>query len=149
MSVKGFFELKVKHTFDPGVCIKALRLEEKGRLTKICAEEILRLSDPYVPFAEGSLKNSGHIENGCDVVYTTPYAHYMWEGIVYQDPKLHCAGFLTENGWRSRKGVTKEPTTRSLTYGNGSLRGAKWTDRMLQDGGLKQIEETLQKEVGK
>ena len=78
-----------------------------------------------------------------------PYAHYMWEGIVYEDPDLHCAGFQTENGWRSRKNVQKIPTTRSLEYGNGTLRGAHWADRMLQNGGLEKIEKKLQEELQK
>lgn len=95
--------LRLTRNFDPGVCIKTLGLEEKGRLQRTCANEILRLSDPYVPFDVGSLRDSGHIEDDADVVWNKPYAHYMWEGIVYEDPDLHCAGFQTENGWRSRK----------------------------------------------
>lgn len=139
--------LRLKRNFDPGVCIKTLGLEEKGKLQRICANEILRLSDPYVPFDVGSLRDSGHIEDDTDVVWNTPYAHYMWEGIVYEDPDLHCAGFQTENGWRSRKNVQKVPTTRSLEYGNGTLRGAHWADRMLQNGGLEKIEKKLQEEL--
>lgn len=141
--------LTVTHNFDPGVCVKALGLEEKGRLQQICANEILRLSDPYVPLDEGTLRYSGHIEDGTDTVWNTPYAHYMWEGIVYEDPVIHCAGFQTENGWRSRKNVQKVPTTRSLEYGNGTLRGAHWTERMLQNGGLEKIQKTLQEELRK
>lgn len=141
--------LRVTHNFDLGVCVKTLGLEEKGRLLQICANEVLRLSDPYVPFSEGDLRNSGHIENDTDTVWNTPYAHYLWEGIVYEDPDLHCAGFQTENGWRSRKNVQKVPTTRSLEYGNGTLRGAHWADRMLQNGGLEKIQKTLQEELQK
>ena len=136
-------------TFDAGACIKALGLEEKGRIENLCANEILRLSDPYVPFDQGTLRDSGHIENGNEVVWSTPYAHYMWEGIVYEDPDLHCAGFPTENGWRSRKGVAKVPTDRSMEYSNGSLRGPHWVERMLQNGGLAQIEQELQEELSK
>ena len=141
--------LTVTHNFDPGVCVKTLGLEEKGRLQQVCANEVLRLSDPYVPFAEGTLRDSGHIEDNTDAVWNTPYAHYMWEGIVYEDPVLHCAGFKTENGWRSRKNVQKVPTTRSMEYGNGTLRGAHWTERMLQNGGLEKIQKTLQEELRK
>lgn len=45
-----------------------------------------------------------------------PYAHYQYMGKVWEDPKLHAAGFLTKNGWRSRKDVPKVETNRDLTY---------------------------------
>ncbi|MCM1192021.1 MAG: minor capsid protein [Butyrivibrio sp.] len=136
-------------TFNLGDCIKTLGLEERGRIQQFVANEVLRLSDPYVPLAKGGLMGSGHTEDGTDIVWDLPYAHYMWEGIVYEDPKLHCAGFKTENGWRSRKDVEKVPTDRKLQYGNGNLRGSHWAERMLQDGGRKEIEDKARREVGK
>lgn len=69
--------LRLTRNFDPGVCIKTLGLEEKGRLQQICANEILRLSDPYVPFDVGSLRDSGHIEDDTDVVWNTPYDYFL------------------------------------------------------------------------
>lgn len=141
--------VKVTHSFNVGECLKTLGLEERGRVQRRIAQEILELSEPYVPFAEGRLKESGHIENDADVVWDTPYAQYIWNGIVYEDPDLHCAGFKTDNGWRSRKGVQKVPTTRSLEYQNGNLRGSHWADRMLQNGGLKQIEQAAKEEIKK
>lgn len=130
-------------------CIKKLGLEERGRIQQYVTNEVLNLSDPYVPFDEGTLRDSGHIENGTDVVWRTPYAHYVWEGIVYEDPDLHCAGFqLADGGWASRKGVQKIPTDRSLKYYNGSLRGPKWVDRMLQNGGLEKIQEGARRMAG-
>lgn len=148
-SSKVPFHINISHNFDSGACIKTLGLEEKGQLVKICADEILHMSDTYIPFREGALKKSGKIEDGTDVVWDTPYAHYMWEGIVYEDPDLHCAGFPTENGWRSRKKVEKVPTDRSIEYQNGKLRGAHWADRMLQDGGLEEIQKKLEEELRK
>lgn len=131
-------------------CIKTLGLEEKGRVQQVVTNEVLRLSDPYIPFDEGRLKDSGHIENGTDVVWNTPYAHYMWEGIVYEDPELHSAGFqLKDGGWRSRKGVSKVPTDRKLTYQGEATRGEKWVSRMLQDGGRDKIEQAARNEVKK
>lgn len=130
-------------------CVKALGLEERGRVQQKVTNEVLRLSDPYVPLAKGELKRSGHIENDTDVVWNTLYARYMWNGIVYEDPDLHCAGFKTENGWRSRKGVQKVPTDRSLEYQNGNLRGAHWAERMMQNGGREEIEKAAREEVKK
>lgn len=141
--------IKVTHSFNVGKCLETLGLEEHGRIQRLVADEILRLSEPYVPLDQEDLKDSGHIENDTDVVWDTPYAQYMWNGIVYEDPDLHCAGFKTENGWRSRKDVQKVPTTRSMKYQNGSLRGAHWADKMLQNGGLEKIEQAVRKEIGR
>lgn len=136
-------------TFNLDDCIRTLGLEERGRVQQVVTNEVLRLSEPYVPMAEGDLIASGHIENNTDVVWDMPYARYMWNGIVYEDPDLHCAGFMTDNGWRSRKGVQKVPTDRSLQYQNGNLRGAHWVDRMMQNGGREEIEKAAREAVKK
>ena len=141
--------MKYDCTFNLGDCVRSLGLEERGRVQQVVTNAVLELSDVYVPFDQGTLQASGHIENDTDVVWNTPYARYMWNGIVYEDPDLHCAGFETENGWRSKKGVQKVPTERSLQYHNGNLRGSHWVDRMLQNGGREQIEQMARKEAGR
>lgn len=77
--------------------------------------EVLRLSEPYVPLDianisgdKGRLKNSGHVEV-TDVVWSTPYARYL-----YYHPEF--------------------------TFQGAPMRGGNWVDRMLQNGGMKQIE---------
>lgn len=140
--------MKVKYDFSVKRCIKNLGLDEGGRVQQVVTNEVITLSEPYVPLAEGDLVNCVRIENGTDVVWGLPYAHYMWGGIVYEDPLLHCAGFQVEDGgWRSRKGVQKVPTDRKLEYQNGSLRGPMWVPRMLQNGGAKKIEDEARKAV--
>ena len=144
--------LHYKCDFNLQDCMHTLGVEERGRVQQVVTDEVLRLSDNYVPFQEGGLKASGHIENQTDVVWSTPYARYMWNGVVYVDPDLHCAGFKTENGWRSRKGVKKIPLLippRKLQYNNGSKRSDHWVDRMLQDDGLDAIEKAARLEAGK
>lgn len=140
-------------SLDTRKLMQRLGIEEQGRVQRVVSEEILHLCDPYVPFSKGFLSDSGHVENYTDIVWNTPYAHYMYEGIVYEDPELHCAGFKTENGWRSRKSSEekevpqKVPTERRLEYNNGSRRGAHWVDRMLQNGGRKKVEDTARRAV--
>lgn len=133
--------------------MKRLGLDEGGRVQTVVTNEVINLSEQYVPFDEGTLAGSARIENGTDVVWggpAAPYAHYMWGGIVYEDPVLHCAGFQVEDGgFRSRKGVQKVPTNRRLEYQNGSLRGPLWVVRMLQNGGARLIEEKARKAVGR
>lgn len=136
-------------TFNLGDCIKTLGLEERGRVQQVVTNSVLRLSDDYIPFDEGGLRDSGHVENDTDIVWggkAAPYANYMWNGIVYEDPVLHCAGFqVADGGWRSRKGVQKIPTNRKLQYQNGKKRGSHWVERMLQDGGREEIEQEARK----
>lgn len=146
--------MKVTYDFSVKDCIKNLGLDEGGRVQQVVTNEVITLSEPYVPKAEGDLINSAHVENGTDAVWSTPYAHYMWGGIVYEDPILHCAGFQVEDGgWLSRRqdrgAPQKVPTDRKLEYQNGSLRGSKWVPRMLQDGGAKKIENEARKAVRK
>lgn len=141
--------INVQCDFNLGDCLRTLGLEERGRVQQVVTNAVLELSEPYIPFDEGDLLASGHIENDTDVVWNTPYARYMWNEIVYEDPELHCAGFETENGWRSRKGVQKVPTERKLNYHNGALRGSHWAERMLQDGGQKEIEKMAREAVKK
>lgn len=131
-------------------CIAKMGLEEQGRVERHIAEQILILSDEYIPFDEGGLKDSARISQiglGTVISWNTPYARYMWNGIVYEDPQLHCAGFKTDKGWRSRRGVQKIPTDRKLTYGNGKDRGPKWVDRMMNNGGREAIEQSAREVV--
>ena len=142
--------VKVECSFDLQDCLKTLGLNKGGRVQQVVVNAIWELCDEYVPFDQGDLKASGHIENDTDVVWNTPYAQYMWNGIVYEDPVLHCAGFKTENGWRSRKDVQKVPASdgRGFKYQDGPIRGAHWAERMLQEGGRMEIERRARRAVG-
>lgn len=146
----------VRHqiNFNLGDCISVMGLEPGGRVAEGVAEEIQRLSDDYIPFDEGYLKNksgdiSAELQEGVELTWDTPYAQYMWNGIVYEDPDLHCAGFKTDAGWRSREGVKKIPTNRKLTYRGESTRGPKWVNRMLDNGGREEIEKKAREEIKK
>lgn len=140
-------------TFNLQDCIRTLGMEEGGRVQQYVTHEVLMQSDPYIPMDTGALKSSGHIENETDVVWggqASLYVRYMWNGIVYEDPDLHCAGFeVADGGWRSRKGVQKVPTDRLLEYRGAPMRGAFWVPRMLQNGGLRHIEAGARRVVGR
>ena len=51
-----------------------------------------------------------------EIEYTAPYSAYQYYGEVYVDPKTGAAGFLTDEGWKSRKGIKKIPSGRELQY---------------------------------
>ena len=80
---------------------------------KFIDSEVLRLSDPYVPFRTGMLKKSGIsgtvIGSGI-VEYTAPYAK----------PNYYT------NAGKGKEGMNK-------TSGTKGLRGAFWFDRMKAD----------------
>lgn len=49
------------------------------------ANEILKDTDPYVPFLTGSLSQRSYVE-GNTVVYPGPYARYLYYGKVMEGP---------------------------------------------------------------
>jgi len=99
-------------------------------VTKMVNHRIVR----YMPFSSGVMAtktkflsgipapSEGHLTDKREVISPTeiyipgPYAHYQYVGKKWVDPKTHAAGFLTANGWRSRKNVPKVGTDQDLTY---------------------------------
>lgn len=108
-----------------------------GPVQAIIDSECLRLMEKYTPMRTGILIKAatiGSVIGSGEIRQETPYAHYMYEGIVYVDPKTGKAGFLNAEGmWKSRKNVTKVPSDRQSTYYGGGLRGKKWFERMKAD----------------
>ena len=93
-------------------------LAPNGAVQKFIDSEVLRLSDPYVPFDTGNLKKSGQraTEIGSGIVsYNAPYARYQYYGRVM-------AG-------APPKRVTDIP----LKYQGAPMRGKLWFERMKED----------------
>lgn len=91
-------------------------LDENGRAQTVLDSEVLRYSEPYVPFKTGMLARSGIIGTRLgsgEVVYNAPYAKKQYyfgrtaKGLVY-----------------SRSGKTPKGS---------SLRGRYWIERMKAD----------------
>ena len=121
--------------FNAQECIKALGLDEGGRVQQAIDSEILRVCDPYIPMDNGDLIRSGianTVIGSGEVVWNTPYAHFVHEGIVYVDP-------VTGSPY-ARKDAQKVPTDRKLQYQGAPMRGDHWFDRAMQNGGIKAIE---------
>lgn len=115
--------------FDFEDCLKTLGVDERGRVQQAVVNEVKNLSESYVPFDlagkyadPGRLIRSVHIENGTDIVWSTPYARRWY----YEDANFQGKG-------------------QSASGGKG--RGTYWVDRMMQNGGKRQIEEKIRKEV--
>ena len=68
---------------------------------------------------QGTVIGSGEIDT------PGPYAHYLYEGILYVSP-------TTGSAW-AKKNEIKVPTGKSLTYAGAPMRGKKWFERMKAD----------------
>lgn len=99
-----------------------------SRVEHAIANEVAKDTAKFVPFRTGNLSNSVKIYGGT-IVYPGPYAHYLYEGVVWVDPVLNAAGFLVEQGgvkvWKSRKGVVKVKTDRPLNISTSGQKDAQ------------------------
>lgn len=95
-----------------------------SRVEHAVANDVAKDTAKFVPFRNGRLSNGVQIHGGT-IVYPGPYAHYLYEGVVYVDPVTHAAGFLTKDGWKSRKGVRKVKTHRPLDIGTAEHKDAQ------------------------
>lgn len=114
-------EIIRNHGLDPG-----------GPVQKFFTNEIMRLSDPYVPFRSGPLKNSAHPTPNWDgIIYNAPYARYHWFGKLMVDPITGKGAFYDPRSGRywSRPNTPKVLTNRDLQYTGGHLRGPRWVER--------------------
>lgn len=85
---------------------KARGLDTGGKVQKYIDSEVLRQSEPYVPFLSGKLKQSGIINTKIgsgEVIYRKPYARRQYY----------------ENAGMGREGISK-----------GGRRGKQWFERM-------------------
>lgn len=100
---------------------------------KHLASTVKRLCDPYVPMSSGSaahMKNSAQVaEDGSQILYPGPYAHYQYKGEVM-------AGR-----------APKHYTGRDIQYNDAPMRGKEWDKRMMADRGNEVIDD-LAKFVG-
>ena len=123
-----------------GMMIKKLGLDQKGEVQQALAKEALGYCDGLVPEDTGMLKQSGHIEDGGElIVWSQPYAKYQYYGMLMVDK-------ITGSPW-SKKYGTKKLTDKPLEYhGEGE---SHWFDKAMQNGGRELIIKVARKEVQK
>ncbi|HIY38450.1 MAG TPA: minor capsid protein [Candidatus Agathobaculum merdigallinarum] len=108
--------MRVKTNISPAAILRSRGLGDSDRARVFLANEVARLSDPYVPMRQGTLKNTREIAgDGRTVTYPQPYAHYQYTGEVM-------AGR-----------APKHYTGKALTYHGAPMRGPNWNKRMLAD----------------
>lgn len=114
-------------------------IQDGGPAQKFLESEIIKWCEPYTPKEEGALIASAHPfpkPGGGYVKWDGPYAHYMYEGVVYGPniPKYDDEGNVV--GWWSPP--TKHPTGKPINYitdgpGRNPLAGSHWVERMMAD----------------
>ena len=98
--------------------LKKRNLEERGKLQRFVASEVVRLSDKRVPMVTGTFKRQVKVEDGGKkVVYPGPQARYLYYGKVMVGP------------------APKRVTDKALTYNGAPMRGAMWFERTKTDEG--------------
>lgn len=115
--------------------LKAHGLEPGGRVQAFFTEEVMRRSDPYVPFSSGPLKNTARMTADKDgIVYNQPYSRVHWYGKLMVDPVTKKGAFFNpEYGFWSRPNVQKELSDRDMKYQGAPLRGPRWVERSWLD----------------
>ena len=112
------------------------------KLQKEADAMILESIEAYIPMGDGILIKSGiaHTRIGSGkLIWRTPYARYLYYGMLMVDPLYHIGAFHdTKTGrfW-SRRGVPKVLTSTKLKFNDGGIRGSKWPERWKNDNLLK------------
>ena len=115
--------------------IKNKGLDKGGDAQSFHTQNVLRRIKRYMPFRTGVTYKMTVVQTDIhkpEIVTDAPYGKYLFYGKVMVDPKTGAAGFMTSEGWRSRKGCVKVLTERNLKYTRtkNPLAGAHW-DRTL------------------
>lgn len=105
--------------------------EVREGITKIVRDEV----NKFVPKNTGNLASQTEIYED-EIIWTAPYAHYQYTGIVY-GPNIPTI-INGEPGWRSPKGKEKYPTGRRLQYHTEGT-GAYWDLKMMQNANARRI----------
>lgn len=131
--------------------IRAKGLDKAGDVQQFHTANVLRRIKRYMPFVTGATYKITVIQTVIskpEIVTDVPYGKYLFYGKVMIDPKINAAGFMTPEGWRSRKGSVKVPTTRNLKYNRtkNPQAGPRW-DRTLSAAEGKAMAEDIQRYI--
>lgn len=115
--------------------IRSKGLAAAGDVQQFHTANVLRRIKRYMPFVTGATYKITAIQTNIrkpEIVTDVPYGKYLFHGKVMIDPVINAAGFMTPEGWRSRKGSVKVLTSRDLKYNRtkNPQAGPRW-DRTL------------------
>ena len=115
--------------------IRAKGLAPDGDVQKFHTQNVLKRIKRYMPYVSGATYKITVAQTDISkpkIVTNTPYAKYLFYGKKMIDPKINASGFLTPEGWRSRRGSVKVLTAENLKYNKtkNPAAGPRW-DRAL------------------
>lgn len=99
--------------------MKRLGVTPGGDVQRFHTANVRRRIQKYMPYRSGATIKLMIVQSPAEEPFIhvdAPYARMLYYGKVMVDPKTHAAGFLTANGWRSRKGVKKVVSNRDIQY---------------------------------
>lgn len=116
--------------------MKRLGVTPGGDVQQFHTANVRRRIQKYMPYRSGATIKLMIIQSPAEEPFIhvdAPYARMLYHGKVMVDPKTHAAGFLTANGWRSRKGVKKVVSDRDIQYDKtkNPQAGPFWDRRLL------------------
>lgn len=87
--------------------------------------QIIADTTDYVPFSQGILSNSVHVENGDEIVWNTPYARFLYMGKLMVDER---------GSPYAKKGGKKHVTDKDLSYSREahSKAGPRWFENAME-----------------
>ena len=96
-----------------------LGIDARGDVQRFHTANVKRRIQKYMPYRTGAtikLMIAQSPVNEPFLPVNVPYARMLYYGKVMVDPETGMAGFLTPNGWRSRRGVAKVASSRDIQY---------------------------------
>ena len=120
---------------DANTIIKNKGMAPNGNVQAFHTQNVLRRIKKYMPFVTGVLYKLTQLQTNImrpEIITDAPQAKYLFYGKKMVDPKTNAAGFMTPEGWRSRRGVPKVLTNIDLKYNQkkNPAAGPRW-DRTL------------------
>lgn len=136
-----------------GQIMDRLGVTARGDVQRFHTANVRRRIQRYMPYRSGATIKLMIVQSPADEPFIhvdVPYARMLYYGKVMVDPKTHAAGFLTANGWRSRKGVKKVESGRRIDYDTSKnpQAGPFW-DRRLAEAEGAVLREELQDYVNR
>ena len=123
--------MTTKVRMKPISVIKAnLGIQPNGPVHSYFTERCATYMDKYVPFKKGNLAYTNRIVETDEVIYNSPYAHYMYEGKV-MGPNIPIIKNGVIVGWFSKgpKYYTDEDIKYKSSAGH-EYAGPHWDQRM-------------------
>lgn len=99
--------------------MKRLGIDARGDVQRFHTANVRRRIQKYMPYRSGATITMMIVQSLANDPFlhiNQPFARMLYYGKIMVDPKTGAAGFLTENGWRSRKGVPKVKSNRDIQY---------------------------------